>query len=713
MDLFSKQFGKEIHFKDYWVILKDNIWLMVSCCLIIVSVVAISSFLKVPLYDARAKILIKPKSTNLLPVQEIQPVGIQAYGFMGSRTYFNTQYELIQSRIVAEHTVEKFNLTEHDYFKGWNKDDLAKRIMNQVDVLPIAGTNIVEVRVIDRNPNVAAFLANAVSEVYTWYNLESALEKTREAYALLQEKLDSIKTEVNESQMELYNIAESEKIYIPEDISALNSEKMTRLNSAYLTVRDDRIANELLLNQINDIKKKGSSFLEIGVIGENPVVKTLYAQKVSLEIELSNLKKQYKEKHPEVQKLANSIKDIQSRLDDEIYRIIERIRRNYEVLKDRESDYLKSLNEVKEESIELNKRMSKYNVVEQQSKYAKDAYEMIQNKIKQTDLLHGLRDNNVSIIERAEPPKKPFSPKYAVNLMLSFVVSILFGISLIFLKEYLDTNIKTPEDLEEQLGLPILSMVPHTAEGVSKSSVKEAFNTLRTALHFSCSDPSKRCILITSSIPKEGKTSIAVNLAKTLSQAGDTVVIIDCDFRRPMIHNHFNIDRRNGISSYIVQQEHNDWTQFLQKMSKNLHIGTCGPIPPDPPKLIGSTKFKTMIKEMKETYDWLIIDSPPVTGITDPVILSGYTDGIILVVRRNTVDREIARRAVRSLSESKRAILGTVFNDVDFQSAYYTRYYKYGYYYYYKRSEEPEIADSNPKGVINRVRNQGKNNRKS
>ncbi len=704
MDILSKQIGREIHFKDYWAILKDNIWLMVSCCIVIVSVVAITSFMKVPLYDARAKLLIKPQSTNVLPVKEIEPVGVQSYGYMWARTYFNTQYEIIKSRIIADHTVDKFNLTEHDYFRGSTKDALAKRIMKQVSVIPLENTNIVEIRVVDRNPKVAAFLANAVSEVYTWYNLESALEKTREAYDLLQEKLDSVRNQVSESQTELYNIAESEKLYIPKDISVLNSEKMTTLNSSYQSVRLERIDNELLLNQIDDVKRKGGSYLEVGVIGESPVVSSLYAQYVALEIELNNLKRQYKDKHPDIQKQLTLINEIKEKLDEEVNRIIARIRGNYEILKDREQTYLNSLNEVKEESIVLNKKMVKYNIVEQQTAYAENAYEMIQETLKQTDLLHGLRDNNVSILERAEAPSKPFSPKYGVNLMLSFVVSILFGISIIFLKEYLDTNLKTPDDLEEQLGLPILSMVPHTTEGVSKSSVKEAFNTLRTSLYFSCSDKKKRCLLVTSSIPKEGKTSIAVNLAKTLSQAGDRVIIFDCDFRRPMIHSHFNVERRNGISAYIVQQEHSDWSQFLHKMSKNLHIGACGPIPPDPPKLIGSEKFKTMLREAKEVYDWVIVDSPPVTGITDPVILSGYVDGIVLVVRRNAVDREIARRAIKSLAESKSPVLGVVFNDVDFQSAYYTRYYKYGYYYYYKRSEEPEISESEQKGIISKLK---------
>ncbi len=694
MDLFSGEFS-EIHFKDYLIVLRENIWLLVACCIVIVSVVAISSFSAVPLYESKAKVLIKPQPTRVLSsVEDIQPVGAGRAG-LRMHKYFNTQFELIQSRIIAEQTVKRFDLEKHSYFK--DASDPAKVVQSKVKVEPIKGTNMIYIVVTHKNPDIAAFLANAVAETYTWYNMESSLQKTRDAYQMLQKKLKNLKNDVTESQKDLYKIAEEEKIYIPEDLDKINSKKMSRLNESYIAAKTGRMETEVILNQIKEIQNNNGSYLkylEISEISDDSVVSSLYQEYNSLDIKLNQLRKKYGSKHPKVQKQLEARRDVKEDLKKEIQRLIKKYKNKYRAQKKREEKYRKALNKVKKKSINLSKKQGKYELAKQQTKYAKSSYKMIQDKIKETDLLKGLRDNNVSIVERAEVPGSPFTPKIKLNILLAFIVSLLTGTTLIFMKEYFDTNIKTPEDVENSLGLPILSLVPHSTEGVSKSSLKESFNALRTSLQFSTESETDNLLLVTSSIPKEGKTSVAVNMSKIFSMSEDRILLLDCDFRRPMLHNHFNLERRNGLSAYIARKDYEDWRAIVNNVSNNLGVITCGPIPPDPPKLLNDSRFKNATAEMKKEYDWIIVDSPPIVGITDPVILSSTADGVVLVVRRDFVDRNVANRALKSLEEVDAKVYGAVFNDVDFQSAYYNKYYKYGYYYYYKNKDEPEMEES-------------------
>jgi capsular exopolysaccharide synthesis family protein len=312
--------------------------------------------------------------------------------------------------------------------------------------------------------------------------------------------------------------------------------------------------------------------------------------------------------------------------------------------------------------------------------------------------MEGLRLDIVTILERATVPSVPFTPKIKLNILFSLLFSVFVSAGVVVLKEYLDTTVRTPDDIEA-LKVPILSMIPHTAEGTGRSTAREAYNSLRTSLLFSRGDVAHYTLLVTSCVPKEGKTSVTTNLGKILSSAsaGDRVLMVDCDFRRPMLHNKFNIDRRKGgVASYVMQSESADIETYIQNVAPNLDVLACGPIPPDPPKILGSQQFKDLLSRLKQRYRWVLLDSPPLLGLADAVVLSTICDGLCLVIRRNRVDKLAAQRCLGQMRDINVNVIGAVFNDLDFRSAYYTRYYRYGggYYYYYYSSQEEKEKDS-------------------
>jgi capsular exopolysaccharide synthesis family protein len=252
--------------------------------------------------------------------------------------------------------------------------------------------------------------------------------------------------------------------------------------------------------------------------------------------------------------------------------------------------------------------------------------------------------------------------------------------------------VKTAEDVEHFLGLHILSVVPkHRKE--SAASVKEAYQTLRTSILFSSKARSLNTVLVTSAGPGEGKTSTAVSLARHLAAAGDRVVLVDADLRRPTVHSKLGIERAGGLTNYLLSTEGGQaWLRYLKDVpdAPNLKVISCGPIPPNPPELFSTEKFIDLITQFKKNFDWVVIDSPPLASLSDSLVLGSLTDMVCLVIKHNENNRDLIKRSVASLRKVNANVIGAVLNHVDLSRASYKDYYYAGYYYYGRDDQEPE-----------------------
>jgi capsular exopolysaccharide synthesis family protein len=323
-------------------------------------------------------------------------------------------------------------------------------------------------------------------------------------------------------------------------------------------------------------------------------------------------------------------------------------------------------------------------------------YDLLIKRFKETTLTEDMKTGNIRVIDKAEAPKDPVKPRKKRNLILAVIMGLVTGLGLAFFFEYLDNTIKIPEDVKQHLKIPYLGPVPlfdrvsgNPGRDVNqelvtlhapKSSSSESYRGIRTNILFSSAESPPQVILITSAGPGEGKTITTLNLGIAMAQAGSKVIILDCDMRRPKIHKAFGLTKDRGISNFLVGGADVDGTVGDTPIP-NLDVIPCGPIPPNPSEMLGSNRMADLLNGLRKEYAHILIDSPPATAVTDPIVLSKSVDGVVLVIRAGETAREIVRNGVAQFQAVGANILGAILNGVDVgRDKYY--YYKYYHYYY-------------------------------
>jgi len=314
----------------------------------------------------------------------------------------------------------------------------------------------------------------------------------------------------------------------------------------------------------------------------------------------------------------------------------------------------------------------------------------------------GLLVNQAELIERARPPKLPIRPKPAMNMLVACLLGLLVGLGAAFFLDYLDVSVKTTEDIEKGLGQNVLATIP-ISKAKTLPLVRESIQSLRTALIFADKAKPTSTILFTSSTPKEGKSTTLANLGRALAAGGGRTILLDCDFRVPTLSHIFQIPRDRGIASYMLEEEES-WPQHIRAgVEENLDLFPTGPLPPNPTDILVSPRLSTLLQLLAREYDWILVDSPPVTSMSDAILLSDRVDGVVFVIRYDHVDQRTVRRALESLQAVGARILGTVLNAVDAGKPGYRDYF-YGRYAYHgeekRRKESGEEILSSASGRV-------------
>ena len=328
-------------------------------------------------------------------------------------------------------------------------------------------------------------------------------------------------------------------------------------------------------------------------------------------------------------------------------------------------------------------------------------YDLLVKRFKETTLTEEMKTGNIRVVDKAEVPRSPIKPNKKRNLLLGLILGLAAGTGLAFFFEYLDNTIKIPDDLKRHLGIAYLGPTPlveskdepdekHSGDRLNdlvclnapKSTASESYRGIRTNLLFSSADVAPQVILVSSPGPREGKTMTSSNLAITMAQSGSKVLMLDCDLRRPKLHRMFGFAKDKGITNLLAGNASFEEVVVHSKVP-NLDLVFSGPIPPNPSEMLGSKRMTELIGELRKRYTRIIIDSPPITAVTDAAILAKAVDGVVLVIRAGQTVREVAKNSVHQLQSVGGHILGAVLNAVDIGKDKYYYYYYYQYYHYY------------------------------
>jgi succinoglycan biosynthesis transport protein ExoP len=452
------------------------------------------------------------------------------------------------------------------------------------------------------------------------------------------------------------------------------------------------------------------------------VIQDILKQESELSAQYTDAVNQYGPKFPKVLRLQAQLKDLDQLVAREKTNIANQVEAEYHGARQKELLLKQALDQQKTEVNQMAEKLVQYNILKREAEANKQLYDGMLQKLKEAGITAGLRSSNIRIVDPALIPSGPSRPNKSRNIMLSILVGLVGGIGLALLREYLDNTVKTPDDIETLARLPSLAVVPAMAASNGKhrgrfsnllkspamvsnegraelvshhmpqSQMSEAFRALRTSLLLSQADHPPQVILMTSALPREGKTTAAVNLAVTLAQLGDKTLLVDADLRKPGINRALSLvdGKHAGLSSYLAGVSSLDLITVPHPAIANLAAIPTGPIPPNPADLLSSRRLTELMADLRSRYKFVVIDSPPIMAATDAVILSVLVDGVLMVVRSGETPKEAFTRTRDLLAGVKCHILGVVLNAVDASSPDY--YYSYRYYPYsyggYGREEE-------------------------
>jgi capsular exopolysaccharide synthesis family protein len=578
---------------------------------------------------------------------------------------------------------------------------LVSDFIARIEVSPIRNSRLVDISFEAKDAVLATKIVNTLAKAYIDQNLEIKLEAVKDAVKWLHQRIEVERKKVEQAEQSLLKYKEKYDIITDFTSSTENvtAQKLAQLNAQVVDAESIRVEAETRYRQALALKGSPDMLGSIPEVINNELIGSIKKMEVDLYKRMSELSEKHGKMHPQMMAIEAELKTLEKRKTQEINRVINALNNNYKVALAKEDSLKAALANQKKESLDLNQKAIQYTVLNREVTSARDMYDLLIKRFKETTLTEDMHTGNIRIVDRAEVPKAPVKPKKRLNLLLAIIVGLAAGTGLAFFFEYLDNTIKVPEDLKQHLKIPYLGPTPLIeAKGKAqnggerapdlvclhspKSTASESYRGLRTNILFSSAGSAPQVILVTSPGPREGKTITAANLAIAMSQSGSKVVVIDCDLRRPKIHSLFGVPRERGITNLLVGSDGIEKT-VVHSQVPNLDLILSGPLPPNPSEMLGSKRMADLIQELRKHYARILIDSPPITAVTDSMILSKYVDGVVLVIRAGDTVREVAKNSLNQLQAVGAHILGGVLNAVDIGKDKYYYYYYYQYYNYY------------------------------
>ena len=626
------------------------------------------AFLQTPEYQAGVMIQIDPPTPTFMSVTDAL-VGAGAY--WQNADYYNTQFKILRSRDLGGKVVKVLKLDDQPPYK--DNPDAGALFMAHVGVEPIPESRLVTVTVTHPSPKEAALWANTLADVYRESSLEGRIDNAKKAYEWLQGRLSATQGSMREAQDKLFKSYQTQDLFVPEGSVSAVSTSITRLNDDFIAARTRRITIEAAVQQVRDMRARGESLDSVPQVAADPVVVGLNGQIGALTVDLSRLLEKFKPAHPEVQKIDAQIAEIKKARVARAEQIMGGLQAEFTQLQKRENELKAAIDGQKSLAASQSRRTSELEVLKKEAESSKGLYEVLLQKLNESDIAASIKNNNVSVVEKAVTPRSPVRPAKRKIGFIGLLLGLALGVSLVLARDYFDNTLRDPEEVERYLHLDLLAAVPRY-EADNAHLVTEAYQNLRTALLFARGEEEGQVILITGTAPQEGKTTTLVNIAKLLAGAGEKTVVLDCDLRRAQLHHRLGVEREPGLTDHFVKHVPLD---DLVKPTEvpNLFVLTAGPLPPNPPALLARKSVVDLFAELRRRFEWILVDSPPLASVTDALLLARHADVSVMVVQHNKVDKKVVKRSVAALKKVSPNVLGVVLNQVDVQEK--------GYYYYY------------------------------
>jgi len=726
---FGYPLEEEIHLRDYLDVIIRRKWLIISVLALIFISTLIQTLKSPKIYKASTTIEISARSQKITKFEELVSNDLR------TRNFYETQIKLIQNRDLALRVIEKLDLENHPFvverlfgtgdpgamfkFKGMLKD-MVKRIISGIrakekgmetvgskipeddlkqrnllnflegnlSVSQIRNSMLIKIIFTSSDRQLSKSLANAIAEEFILWKMDQKLEASQMARNFLMKQIDLERINLEKSEEELNRFAKQAGIVSLD--SKLNSiyRQLEELNSALAEAQANLIGKEAAYRQATKI---GPSYLP--QVMESGVITELKSEYARLRSEYEELTTTFHGDYPKVKPLKSRMLSLAARIEIEEDKIFQAIKNDYLAALKKAETLQVRVDRQKNLALDLNDRTTQYRIMERQVETNKGIYDSLLQRVREIETMVGVTSSDIQIVEPAVLPISPFKPRVKRNLLLAIVIGLFAGIGCAFFLEYFSDKITNPEEISDRFQIPVLGVAPLVKNGDSpieetiiadpRAPFAEAMRTIMISIQLSGFGNRSKSFLLTSSMPSEGKTTMAVNLALTFAGAGEKVILIDADLRKPRLHKILasaDCNNRQGLSSFLAGID--DECHFCHNGNTNLCFVPSGMLPPNPVELLASGRFEELIDFFGQQFDRIIIDGPPMVGLADMIVLSQYVGGVVLVSSMGETTRRAVLHFKKSMANVQANTLGCIINKVDFSRRFgYSSYYnQYSYY---------------------------------
>ncbi|TCS37178.1 GumC family protein [Reinekea marinisedimentorum] len=713
-----------IDLSAYISLLIRNIWGIAAITLLCLLIGGYVAFSSTPVYRATATVKASPLESNASNTEQYLATALVLL-------FYETQYEIIGSRNVAEKVVDKLDLitlykekqaaqaAEEKSFveqtiatvkteikallgsveetteeKKEPTDDqlrvaIAKSIQANLNVSGGTQSQIINISYSNEDPELATEVVNAIAETYIQFGLDARLAEFRNTGSWLSDQYEELEQQLRDSEDRLTK-------YTAENGLVDTAQQERVVNSQLQTLNTELIRAQTQLSSIEEeyLAIQGADASDLysisAVISNNSVQDRMQIQARQLQ-QVNELSERYGERHPTMIKAKSELASAIKNTDAEVAKVVENIEKNYRLAQVQVSNIKNLINEQQRNIQGLQDKNLTLVSLEREVENNRTVYENFQSSLLEANLRSEYTGSNVQILDSATTPDAPFAPNTKLIIALSGIIGLFIGIAIVFLRDALDNTFKTPSDIEDKLGVPSLGISPKVQKGKRnappqmqylenmRSPFSENINTIRTGLQFSNIDSPPKTILVTSATGSEGKTTLSINLAAAFSQQGKTL-LLELDLRKPSIAHYLKLKEKKGFTDLMLSTK--PLEESITSTIGNLTILTCGSQPPSPQELISSEKFSKLLSTLSNQYSHIIIDAPPTLPVSDSCILANKVDGVILAVKANETAIKASKEAIDRLQSHNANIIGAVLSVVEPKKmSYYGSHYYAGEYY--------------------------------
>lgn len=716
-----------IDLSHYFRVVNNNKWRILSLSLVITLLATLIVLSMVPIYQASSSLLIESEETNVISIEQV-------YGLDASKKeYLETQYEILKSRHIAAKVVDKLNLGEHPTFQKYfdqeptiidsakesiknlltflprqepmelseealeeeRKQKLVTIFAENLYISPVPNTQVVKISYTSESPALAAAISNTVADVYIENYLEAKFEMTSKATSWLNESLAGLREKLERSEQKLAEFYEREQLVDLDGVVGLAAEELQGLSEQLLEAENRLKQTQIIYNQVQGFNGDPADLADMPAVQNHPSIQNVKSAELEAQRNVSELSEVYGPKHQKMISAKAELASVKQTLINQVRSLISGINSEYRQAESQVNSLRISVDKAKDEYRKLTTLESKRKILQREVETNQQLYDSFFTRLQETNEVDGFETANARILDRAIIPSKPTKPKKSLILAATFILSIGFGMFVAIVLDFLNSGIRSVDDVERKLGQQMMGLIPWQPHkkmehlplreffNTGNHVFSEALRTLRTSIQLLDLTGDKKVIMVTSSVPKEGKTTVSINLAFAMGQLGKTL-LIDADLRKPSIAKRFDLPGFQPGLTNLVAGTHEINDCLYNDLDSNIDILTAGSKTPNPQELLLSDAFKATIEKLKDSYEHIIIDTAPTQAVSDAIIVSKYTDNLLFVVKADATNEKVVSNGLERFMSIGRRIDGVILNQVNVKKsrssdAYMGYYDQYGY----------------------------------